>query len=81
MEQEKHKNLLLKQLDCLQYLTCQGIAVKGHNDEGGNLYQLLKCRTDDIVGMQQWIEGGLQQSHDIINEIIQLMATQLLQMF
>ena len=79
MDQEKHRNLLLKQLDCLQYLTRQGIAVRGHHDEDGNLYQLLKCRADDIVGMQQWIEGGSYQSHDIINEMIQLMATQLLQ--
>ena len=46
--------------------------------EDGNLYQLLKCRADDIVGMQQWIEDGSYQSHDIISEIIQLMATQLL---
>ena len=29
--------------------------------------------------MQQWIEGGLYQSHDNVNEMIQLMATQLLQ--
>ena len=51
LDQEKHRNLLLKQLDCLQYLTRQGIAVRGHHDEDGNLYQLLKCRADDIVGM------------------------------
>ena len=58
MDQEKHRHLLLKQLDCLQYLTRQGIAIRGHCDEDGNLYQLIKCRADDIVGMQQWIEGG-----------------------
>ena len=29
--------------------------------------------------MQQCIEGGSYQSHDIINEMIQLMAIQLLQ--
>ena len=76
VDQEKHRNLLLRQLDCLQYLTYQGIAVQGHYEDG-NLYQLLKCRTDNIVGMQQWIEGGSYQSHDIINEMIQLMATHL----
>ena len=27
MDQEKHRNLLLKQLDSLQYLTRQGLAV------------------------------------------------------
>ena len=36
MDQEKHRNLLLKQLDSLQYLTCQGLAVQGHGDEDGN---------------------------------------------
>ena len=54
-DQEKHRNLLSKQLDRLQYLTHQGLAVQGHHDEGGNLHQLLKCRADDIIGMQQWI--------------------------
>ena len=79
MDQEKRRNLLLKQLDCLQYLTRQGLAVRGHHDEYGNLHQLLKCKADDITGMQQWIESGSYQSHNIINEMIQLMATQLLQ--
>ena len=79
MDQEKHRNLLLKQLDCLQYLTRQGITVRGCHDEDRNLYLLLKFRADNIAGMQQWIEGASYHSHDIINEMIQLMATQLLQ--
>lgn len=44
MDQEKHRNLLLKQLDCFRYLTRQGITVQGHHDEDGKLHQLLKCR-------------------------------------
>ena len=79
MDQEKHRNLPLKQLDCLKYLTRQGITVWGCHDEDRNLYLLLKCRADDIAGMQQWIGGASYQFHDIINEMIQLMATQLLQ--
>ena len=79
MDQEKHRTLLLRQLDSLQYLTRQGLAIRGHGDEDGNLYQLLKCRANDITGMQQWVKNGSYQSHDIINEMIQIMANQLLQ--
>ena len=33
---------LLKQLHALQYLLRQGIAIRGHTEVEGNLYQLLK---------------------------------------
>ena len=79
MDQEKHRDLLLKQFHSLQYLTRQGLAIRGHGDEDGNLHQLLKCRAHDITGIEQWIENGSYQSHDIINEMMQLMANQLLQ--
>ena len=79
MDQEKHRILLLRQLDSLQYLTCQGLAIRSHSDEDRNLHPLLKCKANDITGMQQWVKNGSYQSHDIVNEMIQIMANQLLQ--
>ena len=37
-----HRQGLLKQLRALQYLLHQGIAIRGHTEIEGNLYQLLK---------------------------------------
>ena len=73
MDQEKRRKFLLKQLGSLQYLACQGLTIRGHHDGDGNLSQLLKCRADDITGIQQWIDSGNYQSHDIVNEMIQLL--------
>ena len=56
----------------------QGLAVRGHDEEEGNLSQLLKCRSQDKTDIGEWLQNGTYQSHDINNEIIQLMANQLL---
>ena len=56
----------------------QGLAVRGHDEEEGNLSQLLKCRSQDKTDIGEWLKNGTYQSHDINNEIIQLMANQLL---
>jgi len=77
-DQENHRQVLIKQLSSLQYLARQGLALRGHNDDDGNLSQLLKCRAKEIAGMGEWLRCGTYQSHDIVNEIIQLMANQLL---
>ena len=52
--------------------------MRGHDEEEGNLIQLLKCRSQDITDIGEWIKNGTYQSHDINNEMIQLMANQLL---
>ena len=57
---------------------CQGLAIRGHREEDSNLVQLLKCRSEDIHGLESWIKDGRYLSHDIVNELIEMMAHQLL---
>ena len=54
-DQLQHRQMLLKQLTSLRYLVRQGIGVRGHVEEEGNLHQLLKCRAEDIVGLERWL--------------------------
>ena len=41
-EQQRRRCMLLKQLSSLRFLLRQGLAVRGHCDLEGNLYQLMK---------------------------------------
>jgi len=36
----------------LKYHMQRGLAVRGHKEEEGNLYQLLKCQSDDVPGKE-----------------------------
>ena len=40
--------------------------------------QLLKCRADDVEGLESWIHEGKYLSHHIVNELLEMMAHQLL---
>ena len=65
-------------LTSLRYLARQGIAIRGHIEEEGNLLQLLSCRAEDVPGLQAWLKDPAYKSHDVINELIQLMYMQVL---
>ena len=77
-EQEAHRELLMKLLSSLQYLLRQGLAIRGHIEEESNLFQLLKCRSEDIPALLEWLSDGRYRSPTIVNELIQVMAFQLL---
>ena len=77
-DQLKRRDAFLKQLSSLKYLVRQGLAVRGHVEEDGNLQQLVKCRSEDVASLEEWLKHSGYKSHDIINELIQLMAHQLL---
>ena len=64
-----------------QFKLCrQGLAYRGHNDDTSNFIQLLKLRCDDIPDMRQWLEnkGRKYTSHDIQNEMVELMGQKIL---
>ena len=61
-------------LTSIRYLMRQGLAVRGHKEEEGNLYQLLKCRSDDVPGLSHWLSDGQYLSHEITDELIGMMA-------
>ena len=69
-----HRKMLLKVLSTLRYLVRQGLAIRGHHDDDGNLIQLLNCRSEDITSLRSWMLDRKYLSHDIINEQIAIMA-------
>ena len=60
------------------FLLMQGLAVRGHKEQDGNLVQLLKCRCEDVDGLKEWLERNDYLSNDIVNEIIKYMAHKVL---
>ena len=52
--------------------------LQGHIEKEGNLVQLLRCRTEDVPGLEAWLRNGVYKSHDTVNELIQLMYLQVL---
>lgn len=77
-EQKVNRQMLCIVLTSLKYLVRQGLAIRGHSDESGNLIQLLECRSDDVKGLKSWISKKKYLSHDIINEQVEIMAHTLL---
>ena len=73
-EQKARRESLLKQLSSLLFLLHQGLAIRGHNMEDGNLFQLLKLRSQDDPQLITWLNDHNYYSPDILSEQIELMA-------
>ena len=73
------KGCLLKIITTLLFLAQQGLAVRGHDESQGNFVRLLQLHSADYPDLCMWIK---QQdnwlSHDIQNEILEIMAHSLL---
>ena len=76
--QKCNREMLFKVLSSLKYLLRQGLPIRGHYEENGNLMQLLQCRSEDIDDLKTWISRKKYLSHEIINEQIEIMAHHLL---
>ena len=72
--QQLHRKLLMIQLSSLRFLLRQGLAIRGHNEIEGNLFQLILLRSGECSEIKQWIESRKYLSSDIINKMIRLMA-------
>lgn len=70
--------MFLIQLSSLRYLLRQGLAIRGHEEEEGNLSQLMKVRAEDHDGMKKWLKTSVYQSPEVINELICSMGQQVL---
>lgn len=68
----------MKQLSSLLFLLRQGLAIRGHEETDGNLFQLLKLRSQDDPQIMTWINNRKYYSPDILNEQIELMANSVL---
>ena len=72
--QKTHQKMLKIQLSSLRFLLRQGLAIRGHEELEGNLFQLLLLRKEECPELQQWIESKKYLSSDIINEMIGMTA-------
>ena len=77
-EQQLHLGGLLKKLTAMQFLLRQRLALPGHHEKNGNLYQLLLTRAKDSEIVAGWLKEGRFLSHDHVNELVSLMGQDVL---
>ena len=76
--QQSRRHTLVKQLYCLRYLLQQGLAVRGHKEIEGNLYQLLVMVSAYDSEMSTWLREKKYISPAIVNEQISIMGLAIL---
>ena len=65
--QQTNYRMLLKQLSSLWYLLRQGIAMRGHEQIEGNLFQLLLLRSEECHELKQWVKEKHYPSNQILD--------------
>ena len=79
VKMKENRHCLIKIIESLQYHSWQGLALRGdQSDEDFNFMQLLKLGSKDFSKLKQWLITEKCTSHDIQNEILMLMAHQIL---
>ena len=77
-----HRDKLMKLLSCIQYLSRQGLALRGHNKCAdvldGNLHQWLILLSQNNISMKQWLSRREYFSPNTMNELIILMGQSVL---
>ena len=74
-DQSQARNCLFKIVSTLRFLARQGLAARGHEEVEGNFLQLLLLRSEDCSDLWGWLQKqGNYTSHDIQNEIFEIMA-------
>ena len=79
-EKELNRQMFIKILHSIRYLTRQGIAMRGHDEGNGNFIQSLKLQGRTDPRLNDWLDKKAFKyvSHDIQNECIQIMALSVL---
>ena len=77
-DQLSQRSGLVKQLEAMKFLLRQGISLRGHTEDEGNLNQLLVSWSKDDKSIQDWLNEKQYQSHDVVNELITLMGQSVL---
>lgn len=74
-EQIKARMFLKVMFTTIMYLGKQGLALRGHENDRGNLMSLLKLRSQDIDGLFSWLNRSKSYScGEIQNEILGIIA-------
>ena len=73
--QEEARSSLLKIASCVKYLAQQGLALRGHGNEEGNLHYLLLLKAEDDPALGQWLQRNHSYTSPVIqNEMLSLMS-------
>ena len=75
-DQHESRNVLLKLITSLRYLTRNGLAIRGKQNDDGNYISLLELRSDDDIMLKNWLKKTRNSftSSKIQNEILQIMS-------
>lgn len=75
-QQREARSCLVKIMKSIRFLARQGLALRGHANDEGNLRQLLQLRTEDDDVLKVWLRkpNNNYTSAEIQNEILNLMA-------
>lgn len=76
--QQERRAGLLKQLRAIQYLTRQGIALQGHDQDEGNLHQLLMAWSHDDEMVKLWMKANRYTCYKSVNDQIYIMGQKLM---
>ena len=78
-DQKKNRHCLEMLFTSVEYLARQALPFRGHIEERGNFYQLVALRGKESDDLKSWMgRSRSYMSHDIQNEILQIMAHQIL---
>ncbi len=72
--QKTRREGLVVQLKAIKYLTRQGLALRGNDEEEGNLSQLLLAWSENNDCLKEWIKENRYTSHQAVNEQICLLG-------
>jgi Domain of unknown function (DUF4371) len=76
----KARTALHRIVTSLVYLSKQGLAVRGKTDSTANFNELLTLRATDVPDLQSWLARTKYRwiSHEIQNEILNILATNIM---
>lgn len=79
-QQREARSCLLKIIKSVRYLARQGLALRGHESDEGNLVMLLQDKAEDDDVLKQWLSKPTDHytSPEIQNEILNIMANTVL---
>ena len=75
-QQREARSCLLKISQSVRFLALQGLALRGHESDGGNFVQLLKLRAEDDEVLKRWLSKPCNHytSPEVQNEILNIMG-------
>ena len=74
-EQRSARNALLKIITSIRYLGRQGLAIRGHDSDGGNFQRFLELRAEDDDEFRKWLGKKISYTGlGIQNEILKILS-------